>query len=190
MNKDNTDAFFDSLTLEELKEKRENYNYLSSPMITIVASVSMDGSIGNSGDNSLIKTSKEDFKNFRELTEGNTVIMGRKTWESLPNKPLPNRLNIIVSSTLENQGDAFVVNTLERAIDLSYGNIFVIGGAQLYAEAFKYNPNLILSEWDDETLTGDVKFPYWEELMIKYRNMSMRKYKDFRLFKYTNWRYE
>lgn len=189
MNKDNIDVFFDSLTPEELKEKWDNYNYLSPPRFTniiIVASVSKDGSIGNSGDNSLIKTSKEDFKNFRELTEGNTVIMGRKTWESLPNKPLPNRLNIIVSSTLENQSDAFVVNTLERAIDLSYGKIFVIGGAQLYREAFKYNPNLILSEWDDETLTGDVKFPYWEELMIKYRNISMRKYKDFKLVKYTN----
>lgn len=189
MNKDNIDAFFDSLTPEELKEKWENYNYLSPPRftnITIISSVTKDGSIGNSGDNSLIKTSKEDFKNFRELTEGNTIIMGRRTWESLPNKPLPNRLNIIVSSTLENQGDAFVVNTLERAIDLSYGKIFVIGGAQLYAEAFKYNPNLILSEWDDETLTGDVKFPYWEELMERYRNISMRQYKDFKLFKYTN----
>ena len=189
MNKDNTDEFFDSLTPEELKEKWENYNYLSPPRfvdVNVIASVTKDGSIGDSQSNDLLKTSKEDFEIFKGLTEGNTVIMGRKTWESLPNKPLPNRLNIIVSSTLENQSDAFVVSTLERAIDLSYGKIFIIGGAQLYAEAFKYNPNLILSEWDDETLTGDVKFPYWGELMIKYRYISMRKYKDFKLIKYTN----
>jgi len=190
MNKDNIDAFFDSLTPEELKEKWENYNYLSPPRftnITIVASVSKDGSIGNSGDNSLIKTSKEDFKNFRELTEGNTVIMGRKTWESLPNKPLPNRLNIIVSSTLENQSDAFVVNTLERAIDLSYGKIFVIGGAQLYREAFKYNPNLILSVWHDRSLTGDVKFPKgWEEILKDYKRKSVKFKKEFDLERYEH----
>lgn len=190
MNKDNIDAFFESLTTEELKEKWENYNYLSPPRfvdINVIASVTKDGSIGDSQSNGLLKTSKEDFEVFKGLTEGNTVIMGRKTWESLPNKPLPNRLNIVVSSTLENQSDAFVVNTLERAIDLSYGKIFVVGGAQLYAEAFKYFPTLILSVWHDRSLTGDVKFPKgWEEILKDYKRKSVKFKKEFNLEKYEN----
>ena len=71
MNKDNIDTFFDSITPEELKEKWENCNYLIPPRfvdVNIVASVTKDGSIGDSQSNDLLKTSKEDFEVFKVLT--------------------------------------------------------------------------------------------------------------------------
>ena len=79
----------------------------------------------------------EDLRLFKEITMGHAVIMGRKTWESLPSKPLFGRTNIVVSSKL--QDDAFIVDNLNNAlVQANYkqcSKAFIIGGAQLYQEA-------------------------------------------------------
>lgn len=72
----------------------------------------------------------EDMKFFRKMTLGKTVIMGRKTWESIGSKPLPGRTNIVVSSSGE-------CKSLQEALKKTEGNVFIIGGSSLYNEAMK-----------------------------------------------------
>ena len=66
-------------------------------MISAIVAVDANWGIGYNGQ--LLEHISDDLKRFKELTSNNTVVMGRKTWESLPNKPLPNRLNIVLTST-------------------------------------------------------------------------------------------
>lgn len=82
----------------------------------------------------------EDLRRFKEITSHKAVIMGRKTWESLPIKPLPNRLNIILTSTPVCQEGVVSMNTLQDALTFlkflgSYDEVFVIGGSQIFTEA-------------------------------------------------------
>ena len=83
----------------------------------------------------------EDLRFFRQMTENNVVVMGRKTWESLPHRPLKNRINIVLSrNQMENLPEnTYCFNSLEKA--LSYENndkkIFVIGGSEIYKQASK-----------------------------------------------------
>src|ERR1700722_19556919 len=74
----------------------------------------------------------EDMKLFKTHTTGNTIVMGRKTWESFPKKPLPNRVNIILSSRdFEPIPGAFFVKTFDEAINHPsiVGDVYIIGGA-------------------------------------------------------------
>lgn len=75
-----------------------------------------------------------DLKYFMSQTKGNTVVMGRNTWDSLPFKPLKNRKNIVVSSTM-NSDSVLVVSSVEEAIGASDGDVYVIGGSRLYKES-------------------------------------------------------
>ena len=88
-----------------------------------------------------------DLKRFKRLTTGKTIIMGRKTWESLPVKPLPNRRNIVISrSSLENV-DCF--QSIDEALETCEGDIWFIGGAGIYEEA------MLKSDLIDMTLVPD-----------------------------------
>ena len=114
---------------------------MTTKSVELVVAVADYGAIGNNGY--LVWTNKKDLARFKELTNGYPVIMGRKTWESLPRKPLPNRLNIVVSSKFQydtniSKNPHFVVNSLQRALELvAAEKVFVIGGARLYEEAEK-----------------------------------------------------
>lgn len=130
-------------------------------MITLIAAVARNGVIGSA--NALPWHLPEDLKHFRQLTTGHAVVMGRKTWESLPAKfrPLPGRLNIVVT---RNAGyvapGATVVTSLEAARKVGAGGtaLFVIGGAELYAHALPLAERLELTEIDAE-FAGDAYFP-------------------------------
>ncbi len=116
---------------------------------SVIVACSLNGGIGN--DNTIPWFIPDDLKYFRYITStcpvghSNVVIMGKNTWLSLPHKPLPNRINIIISSTLTiepefNDKNIFVVKSLDDALQLSTNlhdihNIFVIGGSQVYNEA-------------------------------------------------------
>lgn len=106
-------------------------------MITLLASVGDGGEIGRGGR--LVWHIPADLKHFRELTLGNAVIMGRKTWESLPRRPLPGRLNIVVTrnEAYEAPG-AVTASSLDEALSLAkdYPRACIIGGESLYREAF------------------------------------------------------
>jgi len=95
----------------------------------------------------------EDMKRFAQLTKGKAVIMGRKTWESLSKKPLPNRLNIVVSANIGDGSGYIARSSLASALRLARAHgleeAFVIGGAGLYEEAIRLADNLYITEVDE-----------------------------------------
>lgn len=105
----------------------------------------------------------EDMRHFRDMTMGRPCIMGRKTWESLPKKPLPGRLNIVVSrnSCLDAAG-ALVEGSFESALarvrEADPAEIAVIGGAEIYRAALPFADIIHLTEVD-AIFEGDTYFP-------------------------------
>jgi dihydrofolate reductase len=101
--------------------------------ISMIAAVSSNMAIGK--DNQLLWYIPEDLKRFKQITQGNSVIMGRKTWESLKIKPLPNRDNIILTNSLSEipQG-AFIAKSVEDALAMCKPDCenFIIGGEMIY----------------------------------------------------------
>ena len=103
----------------------------------------------------------EDFAFFKAYTMGKPVVMGRKTWESLPKKPLPGRLNIVVSRQAGYQAEgAELVDNLNAALAACGGveEIIIMGGAQIYAQALPLATDLRLTEVG-LTVNGDAFFP-------------------------------
>lgn len=130
-------------------------------MISIIAAVARNGVIGKG--NRLLWHLPEDMRHFRETTRGKPVIMGRKTWESLPDsfRPLPGRLNIVVSRNPSYQSpEALRASTLDEAISKAghAEELFVIGGAELYRLAMPLADRLYLTEIDQD-FDGDAFFP-------------------------------
>lgn len=108
-------------------------------MVSAIVCVDENWGIGSNGD--LLVHIPEDMNHFKKLTTGNVVVMGRKTWESLPNKPLPNRLNLIVTSRERTIDFMTVFISIEEALVRARmaskdpeDEWFVIGGGQLYKE--------------------------------------------------------
>lgn len=135
---------------------------------SLIAAVSENNVIGHNNELPWPRIS-EDMAHFRRMTQGYPVIMGRLTWESLKCKALPRRRNYIVSTTMEpiDDPEVIVVRSLQEALDdISLSDAvpkrpFVIGGAQLYAEALKH-PDLM---WIDltrvhVTALGDTQMPF------------------------------
>lgn len=128
------------------------------PRVYLVAAVAANGVIGAQGK--LPWHLPEDLKHFKALTLGHPVIMGRKTWESL-GKALPGRDNIVVTRTPGYDAPgASVASSLDGALALCAGEptVFVIGGAELYAEALPVADGLVLTEIQRD-YSGDARFP-------------------------------
>lgn len=126
-------------------------------MIKLIVACGLNGEIGK--DNQLVWRNKEDLKHFKETTIGHHVVMGRKTWESIGNKPLSQRGNIVITNTLEHKFESFDDTThcdYLSTIDLETfmmnplgaeeafkgrpdNHLFVIGGSQLYEYFLKNN---------------------------------------------------
>jgi dihydrofolate reductase len=143
-------------------------------MLSLIAAVAQNRAIGK--DQQLLWHLPEDMRYFRETTRGKTVIMGRKTWESLPAafRPLPGRRNIVVTRNPDYvAAGATLVRSLPEALSAAsmanHGNeIFVIGGAELYRQALPLAQRLYLTEITD-SCAGDVFFPEvsaqeWQEI--------------------------
>ena len=103
-------------------------------MISIIVAVAENGVIGDK--NALLWHISEDLKHFKSVTTGHPVVMGRKTFESL-GRPLPNRTNVVITRQRLEIPGCTVVHSLEEAVMLfpKDEEVFVIGGAQIYAEA-------------------------------------------------------
>lgn len=139
----------------------------ATPPLSLIASVARNGSIGRG--NELVWDEPADKRWFRQQTMGCPVVMGRKTWDSLPERfrPLPGRLNIVVTRQAGWQAaGAEVAHGLAEAVALARARqpgarrVFVIGGGQLYAEALPLADELVLTEIDAD-LAGDTRFPDW-----------------------------
>lgn len=129
-------------------------------MISIIAAV--DRRMGIGFQNKLLFWLPNDLKRFKALTTGNTIIMGRKTFESLPKGALPNRRNVVLSSNpaIECPG-AEVFSSLEAALQSCAENehVYIIGGASIYRQALPLADELCLTEIDDTAAEVDVFFP-------------------------------
>ena len=97
----------------------------------ILVAVSPEGIIGK--DNSIPWHYSADLKRFKRLTLGKTVIMGRRTWESLPVKPLPDRRNVVITRTSLDDVECFP--SIDNALGTCEGDVWFIGGAGIYQEA-------------------------------------------------------
>ena len=125
-------------------------------MIKIIVAMSKNRVIGNS--NTLIWHLPEDLKRFRQLTTGNTIVMGRKTYESI-GKPLSNRRSIIITRNPDYKVEGCeVVNSLEEALLLSNSDCFIIGGGEIYRQAIGIADRLYITSIDKD-FEGDTKFP-------------------------------
>ncbi len=148
-------------------------------MISIIVAIAENRAIGYK--NELIYWLPKDMKRFRMLTTGNTIVMGRKTFESLPKGALPNRRNIVVSRTAAK--DAFAgaecYSTLEEALSAANSgydydgkhsdDTFIIGGASIYEQSIAVADRLCLTCVHDTPMEADTFFPeidmtVWKEV--------------------------
>ena len=166
-------------------------------MVIAIAAVDKNWGIGRNGD--LLVNIPEDKKFFKYITNNSIVIMGRKTWDSLPQKPLPNRENYVITKTPEKYSeDGVKFITLSEAIQMIENleissRIFIIGGGQIYKELLPYCamveitkvykdfeadtffPNLSIDEnW---IATGEAPVQYYNEIpyqFFTYENIKKR----------------
>jgi len=131
--------------------------------ISIIAAIGKNRELGKNND--IPWHISEDFKRFKQITTGHPIIMGRKTWESLPTKPLPNRYNIVITRDvnykIENE-NVKVASSLEGAINLAkeknQAEIFVIGGGQIFEQAISLANKLYLTVVEGD-FDADTFFP-------------------------------
>lgn len=132
--------------------------------LALIAAVARNGAIGR--DNRLLWAEPADQRHFRQATMGCPVVMGRLTWESLPERfrPLPGRRNLVVTRQPGYAAPgAETAGSLDAALALvaAAPRVFVIGGGQLYAQALPRADELVLTEIDAD-LEGDAFFPPWD----------------------------
>lgn len=125
--------------------------------INMILAMGKDGAIGINGN--LIWKIPGDLKRFKDLTLGHPVIMGRKTWESLPKRPLPGRRNIVLTrqKDFESPG-AEVVDSIDKALKITENQEpFIIGGAEIYNAFLPFTTRLFLTLVDDSCPDADAR---------------------------------
>ena len=158
--------------------------------ITMIAAIGKNNELGK--DNALIWHLPGDLKFFKETTTGKTIIMGRRTFESLP-RMLPNRHHIVISSSNNFPQEVSVYNTIDDLLkDYKDSNeeLFVIGGASIYKAFLDLSNKLYLTEIDAEDKNADAYFPTFDKSLydmevlkenedeeIKYRHVLYKKTK-------------
>lgn len=133
-------------------------------MISIIVAIAANRAIGLRGG--LIYRLSADLRRFKSLTTGHTVVMGRRTFESLPKGALPNRRNIVLSRTAGAGAfpgaEAFPSLEAALAACTAEEQVFVIGGASVYAEALPLADRLCLTHLDATPTEADVFFPEYD----------------------------
>ena len=128
--------------------------------ISLIAAFAEEGVIGKDGK--IPWTLKEDLKHFRNKTEGCSVVMGRKTYESI-GRPLPNRLYIVMTKNPKMLEGVKEVSSRKEALEIAstYSNeVFIIGGEKIYEEFLPMATKMYLTKIDIKT-KGDAFFPKW-----------------------------
>lgn len=155
-----SEVYNETLLIEDTKELD----------LTIIVAVDENNAIGK--DNDLIWHLSDDLKRFKELTSGNTIIMGRKTFESFP-KPLPNRKHIVITRQKDYRAPegVVVVNSIKEALDKVKNdkNPYIIGGGQIYSEALPLANKIELTRVHYAFDEADTFFPpvdttVWKEI--------------------------
>ena len=138
-------------------------------MISIIAAVAKNRAIGF--QNRLLYWLPNDLKRFKALTTGHTIIMGRNTYDSLPKGALPNRRNVVLSTTIKELPGCEVFPTLEAALKSCKADeeVYIIGGARVYNQAMPLADRLCLTEVDDTPAEADAFFPDYSEWQIAWK---------------------
>ena len=155
---------------------------------SIIAAIGKNRELGK--NNNLIWHLPNDLKFFKEVTSNHTIIMGRKTFDSLP-RMLPTRKHIVLTSSENLPSEVEVYKELKQLLEQykdSTEEIFIIGGASIYSQFLEHSDKLYLTEIDEEEKSADVFFPefnksnYTSELIrknedngIKYKHMVYRR---------------
>lgn len=160
--------------------------------ISIISAIAIGSGIGK--DNKLLCHLPADLKRFKQLTEGHAVIMGRKTFESLPNGPLPKRINIVLTSKpvkVFNGVDVmeyYETDSLESALDLCIGDAFIIGGAKVYEEALKIADTMyitwICKHFDADTFFPKIDHSKWKVVSHEYNESDEKNPYPYSFIKY------
>jgi dihydrofolate reductase len=137
----------------------------TKPVISLIAAVAQQRAIGQ--DNRLVWHCALDQQHFKNVTMGHTVIMGRKTWDSLPERlrPLPGRHNLVLTrDPAWSAPGAQAVGSFEQALQAvaQESKVYVMGGAQVYALALPYADELVITEIDAHFEQADSFFPDWD----------------------------
>jgi dihydrofolate reductase len=146
------------------------------PLISIIAAVADNNAIGK--DNSLLCYLPDDLKRFKALTLHHTVIMGHKTFLSLPNGVLPNRKNIVLSKTIPLINGCVMADSLNKALELCSNEeeVFIIGGGSVYCQALPLANRLYLThihaDLEGDTYFPEVDYSQWEEIHREERYPS------------------
>ena len=150
-------------------------------MISAIVAVDENFGIGFNGD--LLEHIPEDLKRFKQLTTNKTIIMGRKTWESLPNKPLPDRLNIVITSKERSLGEMTVFTSFEEVYSrathiMPEDEWFVIGGGSIYKEFLPICDKVYLTKIMVSHENVDTYFPNIE-LMDNWKCVEQSEIKQY-----------
>lgn len=133
-------------------------------MINLIWAQSLDGVIGNKGK--VPWQLPEDLHHFKKMTEYQSVVMGRRTWDSLPKAPLINRRNIVLSKTVKDIHGVTVYDSVEKVLDAKYGELWVIGGSEIYQEFMPYADALyitiVYADVEGDTFAPDVRLDEWQ----------------------------
>jgi len=131
--------------------------------INIIAAVAKNRAIGY--QNKLIYWLPNDMKRFKALTTGHTILMGRKTFDSLPKGALPNRRNVVISRNTKSIPGCDVYPSLDAAIASCAADedIYIIGGASIYEQSLRIANRLCLTEVDDTPADADTFFPEYKD---------------------------
>lgn len=137
--------------------------------INIIAAVARNRAIGY--QNKLLYWLPNDLRRFKSLTTGHTIIMGRRTFESLPNGALPNRRNMVISKTQVNLTGCEVYPSLDGALRhcAADNDIYIIGGASVYDQAIRLADRLCLTEVNDTPTHADTFFPQYDGWKEEWR---------------------
>ena len=131
--------------------------------IKLIVAIDLHFGLGKNG-NLLLKI-PEDLRLFKQFTIGNVVLMGRKTFDSIGCKPLPGRINIVISSAKKFENDEVTIfDNMETAIEYSKRNfpdkdLYIIGGVQIYKQGIKYADEVILTKYNKLYEDADTYFP-------------------------------
>lgn len=149
--------------------------------------VAYDKNYGIGADNDLLwqRDLPADLKHFKELTTGNAIIMGRKTYDSI-GRPLPNRQNIVISRSLDVIEGVQVVDSLQAAYDAveTGKETFVIGGGQIYALAMDTVDQILATEVDAVFEQADIFFPAIDRRVWQEINRTHHEADERNLYKY------
>lgn len=165
-------------------------------MISAIVAVDENWGIGFNGE--LLEKIPEDMKFFKKLTDENTVVMGRKTWDSLPVKPLPNRFNIVISRQEQQyKPNSFTwVTTLEKCIQTMLNddidNYFIIGGGQIYKELLPLCDRVYVTKIFKSHENVDTHFPDLDEpeMWDTWRVTEQSEVKVYNDIMYQFWTYD